>query len=60
MSEICIYSENEKESESNLVTEVDMQGGPRDLAKALTSERGEWQGPFRVSFPLMTERQGSL
>lgn len=61
MAQVCIYSENEKESGSNLVTEVDIQGGPRDRAKALASEKGGRQGPLRVSCPpSMAERQEAL
>ena len=59
---MCIYSENEKESGSNLATEVDMQGGPRDRGKALASEKGRRQGLIRVRFlsSSMVERQKTL
>lgn len=58
MAQVCIYSKNEKESGSNLVTEVGMQSRPRDRAKALASEKGGLQGPLWVSFPpSMAERQ---
>lgn len=62
MAQACIYSKNEKESGSNLVTEVGMQGRPRDRAKALASEKGGLQGPLWVSFPpsMVAERQETL
>lgn len=50
MVQVCIYSENEKESVSNLATEVNMQGGPRDPDKALASEKGDGKVPFGSDF----------
>lgn len=61
MAQVCVHNENEKESGSNLVTEVDIQSGPRDRTKALSSEKGGLQGPLRVSCPpSMAERQETL
>lgn len=59
-AQVCIYSENEKESGSNLVTEVDMDGGPRDHVKALATEKGRHQGPFRVRFPSRLKKEEGL